>query len=238
LGEFHTKVEGFAKDLENLVNNTVCSTFNLKVLEVGNSNELRIISYPNHSNPQLKPIPTHFDGSYGAGGEALLGINLSFVMGVDEREGFLAVNNSIISANHLPSGGTPVIRLEYDRDEGIEPGKRPNRKHGRHAAHVQMHGRSEILEEVWQEYAPSKEPRLESLHIPVGGRRFRPTVEDFIEFLHLEQLIPEISRNGLSLLNESRDKWLQTQLKSAVRENPEIAAEELKRLGYTVSPPQ
>ena len=32
--------------------------------------------------------------------------------------------------------------------------------------------------------------RLEKFHIPVGGRRFRPTLEDFIEFLHAEGFDP------------------------------------------------
>ena len=31
---------------------------------------------------------------------------------------------------------------------------------------------------------------LSKLHFPSGGRRFRPTIEDFIEFLAQETLIP------------------------------------------------
>ena len=82
----------------------------------------------------------------------------------------------------------PAVRLEYDRDFGSEPDDTRLGVHRRSAAHVQIHGASEELAYA-QAVSGLRLRRLEMFHIPVGGRRFRPTLEDFIEFLHAEKLI-------------------------------------------------
>jgi hypothetical protein len=44
---------------------------------------------------------------------------------------------------------------------------------------LQVGGHSEPLTEIWRQHVP----RLGQLHLPVGGHRFRPTLEDVIELL-------------------------------------------------------
>jgi hypothetical protein len=235
---FQDQVNEFANQLEQLVNGTICDDFAINVIDLGAKDEFRLVSYPKSSRPSHRAIPTEIVNSFSLHGEPLLGFQAIFVIVPDPRDRYLAVRKSIVSANHLPSGGIPLIRLEYNRDAGIEPGKANQRRHSRHAAHVQIHGESSTLNEVWAQTSLNTPKKLEELHIPVGGRRFRPTVEDFIEFLELESIIPKLKERGTEVLNENRNRWLDLQLKSAVRESPATAIQELIRLGYKVEQPK
>ena len=70
----------------------------------------------------------------------------------------------------------------------------------------------------------------------VGGRRFRPCLEDVIEFCILERLVTP--RDGWKqALNKSRDAYLDLQLRAAVHRNPKEAADALKHDGWRVSEP-
>jgi hypothetical protein len=68
---------------------------------------------------------------------------------------------------------------------------------------------------------------LSRLHLPVGGRRYRPTLEDVIEFLVTEKLAEP--RDGWrAVVDAQRCHWETIQLKAAVRRNPQAAAEVLR----------
>jgi hypothetical protein len=78
--------------------------------------------------------------------------------------------------------------------------------------------------------------KLRDLHLPVGGRRFRPTLEDMLEFVITEEMA--VPRDGWeSVVAEHRDKWEAIQLKAAVRRRQADAAEALGDAGWTVTPP-
>ena len=72
------------------------------------------------------------------------------------------------------------------------------------------------------------------LHLPVGGRRFRPSLEDLIEFCILEDLVTP-RRDWQDELNASRDRFRIQQLKAAVRRNPDEAADVLRDDGWSVT---
>ncbi len=62
-----------------------------------------------------------------------------------------------------------------------------------------------------------------------GGRRFRPALEDVIEFLVDEQLVRP--REGwLGALDRSRREFREIQLRAAVRRDPEVARQALMGL--------
>jgi hypothetical protein len=101
-------------------------------------------------------------------------------------------------------------------------------------AHFQVSGDSEALAGVCSRVGRSVP--LRDLHFPVGGRRYRPSVEDIVEFLIVEELA--LGHDGWeAVVNEHRDRWHRVQLLSVVRRNPEWAAEELQRQGYKIEPP-
>jgi hypothetical protein len=102
-------------------------------------------------------------------------------------------------------------------------------------AHIHIHGESDVLGGVLRASGRDKDKPAD-LHLPVGGRRFRPCLEDIIEFCILERLVT--ARDGWQdALNSSREKYRDQQLRVAVRRNPATAAETLRSGGWQVTAP-
>jgi hypothetical protein len=101
-------------------------------------------------------------------------------------------------------------------------------------AHFQVPGHSDALEMLNQATGQSKE--LGHLHFPVGGKRFRPTLEDLIDFLIVEGYI-EARAGWQDVVREHRDWYQRIQLRAAVRGDPDTSREELSRLGLLEPPP-
>lgn len=79
-------------------------------------------------------------------------------------------------------------------------------------------------------------PQFSDLHIPLGGPRYRPCLEDLLEFLIVEfglDKTPEL----MGAIREGRKNFRIRQLKAAVRDAPDEAAKMLEDLGYTVDAP-
>lgn len=120
----------------------------------------------------------------------------------------------------------PVVRLEYDRAAVTKP-----------AAHVHFHAESAEL--AWA-YGTAGEPlpRFHELHFPMGGRRFRPTLEDLLLFLDRERLFTNwVTPEWKSIIEESRAGWEALQARSTTRRHPKEAAAQLRSMGYRVSEP-
>jgi hypothetical protein len=79
-------------------------------------------------------------------------------------------------------------------------------------------------------------PRLADLHFPTGGHRFRLCIEDVIEMLWIEFGI-DVKSTAKAAICDGRERWRAMQLKAAVSDDPESAAEELRALGYVVEEP-
>jgi hypothetical protein len=95
------------------------------------------------------------------------------------------------------------------------------------AAHVQVNARSTAFDELCSRLG--RQAELERLHFPVGGRRFRPSLEDVVEMLIVEGLA--VGRPGWeAAIEEHRSLFRQIQLRAAVRDDPEAVREELQRL--------
>lgn len=109
--------------------------------------------------------------------------------------------------------GSPFVRLEVD----------PNK--GGHevwlAAHIQVTAESVLLGYLLG-LQEKKRRRLDSLHLPVGGFRYRPCLEDFIEFAIDEGLIPG-KKEWKQVLDETREEYRMSQLRSLVQKYPDVA---------------
>ena len=102
-------------------------------------------------------------------------------------------------------------------------------------AHIHIHGEAEVLVRLLRAGGRDKSKPAD-LHLPVGGRRFRPCLEDIIEFCILERLVTP--RKGWEkALNRSRDDYRQRQLRTAVHHDPFTAAQVLERAGWQVTEP-
>lgn len=121
--------------------------------------------------------------------------------------------------------GKPAIRFEYDREKTAVP-----------SAHIHVHGTGGLLSPGLMRNGRSGRGRKgdwQDLHLPVGGHRFRPSMEDFLFFVTKECGFRSRA-DAVATLRESREKWLDTQCRAAVRDAPEEAAAALRQLGYRV----
>jgi hypothetical protein len=219
--------EVFAADLAEIVNATVSADVEFVVTPQEGFDVVWV--WPAGSSPRrpaLIPIVT-------TGAPIRLWLKVEFKMRPDEVHKHLAVETSVFSLVIDEATVRPAVRMEYDRGRGSEPDDETLGRHRRSAAHVQIHGSSEELAYV-QALTGRPLRRLDQFHIPVGGRRFRPALEDFIEFLRAEELV--ILHDGWhDVIQRHRERWLTKQLRAAVRNEPESAIAELMEMGYDVS---
>lgn len=153
-------------------------------------------------------------------------VDVNCRLALDEDEGkFLAVQGSFCG---LYVGNPPDLLLHYDFER---------EKERYTEAHVQVCARHPALERYLAELGRKEVNGLHKIHLPVGGRRFRPALEDLLECLVLEGLV-EPKGDWQVVLDESRRSYRLKQVAAVVRRNVGSAVRELERLGYTVSPPK
>lgn len=161
------------------------------------------------------------------GGCSVAGLTLSFFQEVDRTSRYMKTAQSFFTVISN-SEREPLIRLEYDAS------------HQRAVSHWQIHAergaftelltRANLMSRVQRPYDISK------LHFPTGGERFRPALEDFLEFLLRECGFDAVS-GWKSAIKNSREAWRRLQFRTAVRELPREAADILRREGWTVNEP-
>lgn len=219
------KAQDFADQLTHLLNGTVTTAASVTVYLYEDVDEAVVApgAAPRLSDAQF--VPLSISKREDERNQARLWLNLRFRVALDDELEHLTVQTSVFGLCIKPSTGFQPLRIEYDRN-----------KTAKQAAHVQIHGESAGLAYAYA--AAGREfKRLDKLHIPVGGRRFRPSLEDFIEFLYQEGLITKLHPGWRGVLETSRGDWLGRQTRAAVRREPEAAAEQLRLMGYQVTAP-
>lgn len=119
----------------------------------------------------------------------------------------------------------PLIRVEFERSQTP-------------SAHVHFHTWSQMLGWIYG-IAGGAYRKTEGLHFPVGSRRFRPTVEEFLLFLDRERLFRGW-RTGSGWRKTAEARLLDYERHQAlgtVRHFSADIAQELRELGWTVTPP-
>ncbi|MBX3094256.1 MAG: hypothetical protein KF680_06960 [Cryobacterium sp.] len=126
----------------------------------------------------------------------------------------------------------PLFRLDYQADMHTVP-----------VAHWQFHAERGSLTHLLtlaNQHRPKvvENPHtISKLHFPVGGERFRPCMEDVLQFL-IEECGVDSQPNWREAVDKGREKWRRFQLRSVVRDLQEEAAAVLRREGWTVVAPE
>ncbi|MFX1822186.1 hypothetical protein PV768_20635 [Pseudarthrobacter sp. CC4] len=154
---------------------------------------------------------------------------------LNQANTYLAVESSAFAIHHHLTT-EPIVRYDFIRSP----------KSSVPSAHINMHTVSEALTRAMEDAGKNRRAdrrrldtaagtsmRPSQLHLPLGGPRFRPALEDVLEMLVVEFAIDR-SVEWRSSLREGRSLWRDTQLRAAVADNPEAAVEALTELGYTV----
>jgi hypothetical protein len=148
---------------------------------------------------------------------------LLFRMGPDDAGKYPMIRSSVMYLSPDADGSRVLLHYDYERE-----------KESCAEAQLQVCATSEAWEEVtaqaWDEVTRRYVPRvraLERLHLPVGVRRFRPTVGYMIEFLITEHLV-ECRDGWEEPIARGRNTYELNQLRAAVRRNPEAAMKILR----------
>lgn len=174
------------------------------------------------------------------GGEPILRMTVDYKCVYDGHDQYLAIEESQIRVFVEPNGREPLFRYEFVRAaSGAVP-----------SAHIQFHGTHPELEQAMKDSGSStsrakarkqgqKPVRLDALHFPVGGSRFRPALEDVLQMLIEEFGVKPAGsiRAARTALAKSREQWRRMQVATVVRDAPAAAVSALEALGYKVTAP-
>ena len=141
----------------------------------------------------------------------------AWTLDIDSESDRLTVTKSKFALRNDDQEGKDIFSYEYGTDPDEEYPE----------AHLHVAGESPLLEQLCERTGADK--RLRDLHFPVGGRRFRPSLEDVIEMLVAEGFVK--ARPGWEdAIDASRRAFQAGQLRAAVRQDPGPAREELEAL--------
>lgn len=159
------------------------------------------------------------------GGKRLAWLRVDFLCRFDVTEEFLAVDSSsfwIVAEVDR----TPIFRFEYLYDANRAP-----------HSHIHFHGQRGALSHLLSRSGHEAPHEMSKLHVPTGGSRFRPNLEDVIQFLIVECGFDHLS-SWKDSINDARARWRAIQTRAVARAMPSEAAAQLERMGYSVTPPE
>lgn len=207
-----------AGEISTALNGTVTDGVRLSIFM--NASGRAVIGYrANKNSPLGEPIALTISRAPGR-----LCLEVLHTLGLDESGQFLTTNKSTYTLKEIGSN-EPIVTYDYTRDP---PNEYPE-------AHFHVHGESDVIRSMLRRCERGSD-KPSDLHFPVGGRRFRPCLEDLIEFCVLGRLVTP--REGWQeALEQSRERYRERQLQAAVRRYQVHAAEALRREGWRVSEP-
>lgn len=193
----------FADHLTWLLNATVCNGPRLSATRDG-----RDRCYVEYRRPPGAPrgIPLTIDRR-----RPRAYLEIRYRLAADPERQYLAVLSSYVSICADADLRHRLLHYDYEREKAD----------GYPEAHVQV-----VADPAaWSALGPAGRPFAKS-HLPVGGRRFRPTVEDVVEYAVIEGLAD--ARPGWrGAVDGGRAKFHAQQLRAAVRRDPDTAWREL-----------
>lgn len=160
-----------------------------------------------------------------ANGERLAWLRLDYLCRLNSSAEFLAIDKSktwVVAEVDT----TPIFRFEYLYDAERIP-----------HSHIQVHAERGALSHLLSRTGHKKPHSLTALHLPTGGARFRPGLEDVIQFLVADCLF-DCLPGWWDAVSRERGEWRRIQTRTVCRAWPEEAAMQLQAMGYGVTPPE
>lgn len=159
-----------------------------------------------------------------ANGRRLAWLRIDFLCRLDATAEFLAIDKSKIWVV-AEVDSTPIFRFEYLYDTDWVP-----------HSHIQVHGERAALAYLLSQTGHDKPHSMSALHLPTGGARFRPNLEDIAQFLIVDCKFDALG-TWRAAVERDRAEWRRIQTRAACRALAEEAAGQLIRMGYEVTPP-
>lgn len=211
-GDLQQQVEEFGQETAELLSATLPRLPDPPVRILRRENRTIIVP------PGSKPLPLYVNEQH------LADMKISIACQLDSVGQYLAVEESTFNLLAVLDR-TPVFRIHYRHESAARP-----------TAHVHVHGHRGALSHLLSQAGHDSPHDMSSLHLPVGGSRYRPCLEDFIQFLICECSF-DAQPGWRAHVEAGRERWRRRQAAAVVRDVPEEAARVLRNLGYTVKSP-
>ena len=221
-------VEDFISRLNGVIDASLDTDirFAAEFFEADERAVVQVPNPPNRRSPGLPLLRPDDDSE-----SPKLFLRAQYRVEMDDTNAHLQVITSTVGLLVDVTGGRkdprPLLRVEYDRRRSMP---------GQPATHVHLHANSPELAWIFGS-SGQPAPDLHALHFPVGGRRFRPTLEDFLLFLDRERIFTNWKPGWRPNVVESLAEWDRSQARTTVRRYPEEAIAQLEDLGYAVTRP-
>lgn len=212
--------------LENLAQDFTEETDSLLIGVFRDVPAIEVVKY--HNNYVIRPSndagrPTGV--SLTIQGEPVASLWFDFRCRFDRTEEFLAVEGSSFQLK-AALDRAPIFRFEYERSMDKAP-----------HAHIHVHAHRGALSHLLSQSKHATPHDMASLHLPVGGSRLRPCLEDVVQFL-VEECGFDAQEGWKDYVEEGRERWRRRQIRALVRDVPSEAVPILQRLGYAIEPPE
>ncbi len=216
--DLRAQARAFADQTSELLNGTL--TKGVRISSVVTPTGLTVMGCGvTRTSPDPRPIPL--------GAKRRVWLYLLHSYGWDPEGEYLTMTRSTLSlyTSESMEDHELVVGMDYIREPANKyPG-----------CHLHVHGGRDDLDHIYLGEARDSR-KLRDLHLPVGGKRFRPTLEDLVEFVVTEEMAKP--HDGWDVVvAEHRRRWQEIQLKAAVRRQQDVAAEALQAAGWTLTPP-
>lgn len=208
----------FAEEIQNLLDRTLPGDRTIVSIE----HKDRYVVRPQGEDPTKRHIPLKVNGVH------LASLSLYLYQGLDRTGQYLKTCKTNFTV-YSSLENNPLLRLEYDANMRTSP-----------VSHWQVHAKRDaftnLLTHAEAQGRVTNPHMLSSLHLPTGGERFRPSLEDLLEFLIRDCGIDK--HDGWeTAIQEGRKKWRRRQFSAAVRDLQEEAAQVLRNCDWNVQPP-
>jgi len=203
----------FAKQIQDLLNKTVCDTAKVRSTDIP---ERQQVIVGTRLGDELPLIAAPVGIGLNRRKKPRVWLTVQYTCFLDNAD-YLTVYTSVFAVSASADDESMMLcHYDYERE-----------KDGYPAAHLQVAGTSPGFAAV-ADLCDRKPSDLKKLHFPVGGRRFRPCLEDVIEFMVGEGLAAG-RRGWKAVVEAKREEFLENQLRAAVRRYPEVAIKVLKK---------
>jgi hypothetical protein len=157
-------------------------------------------------------------------GEHVADLSLNYRCLADQSGSFLAVRKSSFQLTSRQDG-PPLLRIDFDHNAHTVP-----------TAHWNVHAERGATSALLARCNRKHVGLLSKIHLPVGGPRYRPCLEDFLEML-IKEFNFDSQTGWCDAIREGRETWRTFQARVVVRDSPEAAADVLRQLSYQVEAP-
>lgn len=189
----------------------------LRQVRVSDSDPAYVVELGTAAGGKAQTVPLLHDGRL-TGAELFVQLRLV----ADHADSYLAVQKSKFELRYQR---LPLVRLDFQRDMHTVP-----------ACHWNVHADRALVTKLLIQRDPEHSGELAKVHLPVGGPRMRPALEDFLHML-ITQFGFDSGPSAKEAIDDGRLRWRRRQLATMIRDDLDETLSILRdKLGYDVIP--